>query len=171
MSATGLPATTSRRGLLVGLALGLPLLAVGVRGVAVEAARTHPAELTRWVVGSALVADLVVVPGVIVAAAAARRVTPVGWWPAIRAALIVTGALGLVAWPFVRGYGRDPANPSLLPRDYAGGLAAAVGAVWLITAASLAARWAVRRWLAPPQPSGDGGGRGSPIVGPGGRRH
>jgi hypothetical protein len=173
MSSTGLPATTSRRGLVVGLVLGLPLLAWGVRGILLDAARTHPAELVRWVVGAALITDLVVVPGVVVAASAARRITPARWWPAVRAALTITGSLALVAWPFVRGYGRDPANPSLLPRDYAGGLAAAVAAVWLVTAASLApglrrcrarsrraARCADRRYRA-----------GTSIVGAHGRRY
>ena len=146
MSSPDLPATTtSRRGLLVGLALGLPVLALGVRGVLVDAARTHPAELARWVVGSALVADLVAVPAVIVIAGLVRRITPGSWWPTVRAALTVTGSLVLVGWPFVRGYGRDPANPSLLPRDHAGGLAMAVGVVWLAAAALLAARWAARR--------------------------
>ena len=149
-----LPDTTSRRGLLVGLALGLPVIAYGLRGVLVDADRTHPAELARWVVGSALVADLLLVPAVIVVGAVARRATPRPWWPTVRTALMVTGSLALVAWPFVRGYGRDPANPSLLPRDYAGGLAAAVVVVWAVAAAVLAGRWVAHRrgGTPPPEP-------------------
>jgi hypothetical protein len=58
---------------------------------------------------------------------------------------MVTGSLVLVAWPFVQGYGRDPACPSLLPRDYAASLALAVTAAWVVAAAVLAARWAARR--------------------------
>lgn len=145
MSATDLPDTTSRRGLLVGLALGLPIVAFGVRGVLVDADRTHPAELARWIVGSAVATDLLVVPGVVAVGAVAHRATPRSWWPTVRAALMVTGSLVLVAWPFVRGYGRDPANYSLLPRDYAAGLALAVAAAWVVAAAVLAARWAARR--------------------------
>ncbi len=140
-----MPDTTSRRGLLVGLALGLPVIAYGLRGVLIDADRTHPAELARWVVGSALVADLLLVPAVIVVGAVACRATPRPWWPTVRTALMVTGSLALVAWPFVRGYGRDSANPSLLPRDYAGGLAAAVAVVWAVAAAVLAGRWAAHR--------------------------
>ena len=140
-----LPDTTSRRGLLVGLAVGLPVMAFGVWGVFVDADRTHPAELARWVVGSALATDLLVVPAVIAVGAVAWRVTPRAWWPTVRAALVVTGSLALVAWPFVQGYGDDPANPSLLPRDYAAGLAIAVGVVWALAAAHLAWRWAAAR--------------------------
>ena len=149
-----LPATTSRRGLLVGLALGLPVIAYGLWGVLVDADRTHPTELARWVVGSALVADLLLVPALIVVGAGARRATPRSWWPTVRTALMVTGSLALVAWPFVREYGRDPANPSLLPRNYAGGLAAAVAVVWAVAAAVLAGRWAAHRrgGTQPPDP-------------------
>lgn len=135
MTSPAAPETTSRRGLLVGLALGLPVLAYGVRGVAVDAARTHPAELVRWMVGANLVNDLVVVPVALVVGRVGARLTPDRLWPAVRAGLLVSGMLVLVAWPFVRGYGRDPTNPSLLPRDYGAGLLAALGVVWLAAAA------------------------------------
>jgi hypothetical protein len=36
-----------------------------------------------------------------------------------------------VAWPEIAGYGEDPTNPSLLPRDEAAGLLACVAVVWL----------------------------------------
>ena len=139
------PDTTSRRGLIVGLVLGLPVVAYGVRGALVDADDTHPAELARWIVGAALVNDLVVVPAVIALGWVARRATPPWAWPPVRTGLTVTGVLGLVAWPFVRGYGRDPTTPSLLARDYGAGLAAAVAVVWLVVAVSLAWRWQRRR--------------------------
>lgn len=128
------PETTSRRGLLVGLGLGLPIIAFGLRGALVDGARTHPAELARWIVGAAVVNDLVVVPVVLGIGWAGRRVVPPRLWPTVRAGLLVSGVLALMAWPFVRGYGVDPANPSLLPRDYGGGLAGAIGLVWLAVA-------------------------------------
>jgi hypothetical protein len=128
------PETTSRRGLLLGLALGVPVIGYGLRGAIVDAADTHPAELARWVIGPALVHDLLVVPVVIGVALVARRLTPPRAWPPVRAGLAATGVLGLVGWPFVRGYGDDPTNPSVLPRDYGAGLAAAIGVVWLTVA-------------------------------------
>jgi hypothetical protein len=109
------------RGFWIGLALGLPLMAVGLVGAFDNAARTHPAELGRGVV--------------------ARRVTPAAAWPAVRWALATSGVVALVAWPFVRGYGRRPANPSLLPRDYALGTWVALAAVWVV-----AAIWASVAW-------------------------
>lgn len=138
--------TTSRRGLIVGLVLGLPIVAYGLRGALVDADDTHPTELARWIVGAALVNDLVVVPAAIVVAWVARRATPSWAWPPVRTGLTVTGVLSLVAWPFVRGYGRDPTTPSLLARDYGAGLAVALAVVWLVVAVSLAWRaWQRRR--------------------------
>jgi hypothetical protein len=130
----GLPETTSRRGLLIGLALGLPVIGYGLRGAIVDAADTHPAELARWVIGTALIHDLVVVPVAAAVALVVRRYTPARAWPPVRSGLAATAMLALVGWPFVRGYGDDPTNPSLLPRNYGAGLAAAIGVVWLAVA-------------------------------------
>jgi hypothetical protein len=127
--------TSSRRGLIVGLVLGTPVIAYGARGAIVDAADTHPVELAGWIVGAAVVNDLVLVPLAGAAAWALRRVIPPAAWPPVRAGALTIAVLTLVAWPFVRGYGRDPANPSLLPRDYATGLAAAVAVVAAVTAA------------------------------------
>lgn len=135
--------TTSRRGLLAGLAVGVPLIAYGVRGAFVDASDTHPAEMARWLVGVTLVDDLVVVPVALLAGVVGRRATPSWAWPAVRAGLFVTAVLVLVGWPFVRGWGRDPTDPSLLARDYGAGLAVALGVVW--TTVAVVAAWARRR--------------------------
>jgi hypothetical protein len=141
----GLPETTSRRGLLVGLAVGLPVIAYGVRGVVVDADRTHPAELARWIVGAAVVNDALVVPLAMGAACLVRRITPARTWPPVRNGLLATGVVLLTAWPFVRGYGRDPTIPSLLERNYAAGVAAVIGATWVAVvvwiAVSIVVRW------------------------------
>ena len=139
------PATTSTRGLLAGLAVGVPVMAYGIRGALVDGADTHPAELARWIVGSAVVHDLVLVPLVAVTAWAVRRAVPDRWWGPVRAGLVVSGVLSLVAWPVVAGFGRDPRNPSLFPRDYGTGLAVALAATWLAVAAILVARRLVAR--------------------------
>jgi hypothetical protein len=126
------------RGFWVGLALGVPIMAVGVVGALDNAERTHPAELARWVVGGALVHDALVLPIVLLVGWGARRLTPPVAWPAVRWALATSAVVALVAWPFVRGYGRRASNPSLLPRDYASGTLLAVAAVWAVAIA-----WAV----------------------------
>lgn len=128
------------KGQLVGLALGLPLLAYGVRGVLVDARRTHPGELARWLVGSAVLHDVVLVPVVLLASVLVVRLTPA--WARVPAlwALATSAMLALYAWPFLRGYGRNPSVPSLLARDYVAGLAAYVAAVVVIALA-----WALLR--------------------------
>lgn len=137
MTGPSTPETTSRRGLIAGLVVGLPVMAFGVRGAFAEAARVHPAELARWIVGTAALNDLVLLPAVLLVGRAGRRLVPARLWPAVRTGLVASGVLVLVSWPFVRGYGRSPDNPSLFPRNYTSGLAAALVAVWLAVAAWL----------------------------------
>jgi hypothetical protein len=149
-----LPETTSRRGLLIGLALGLPIIGYGLRGAIVDAADTHPSELARWVIGTALAHDLVLVPVAAAIALLVHRFTPGPAWPPVRTGLVATGVLALVGWPFVRGYGDDPTNPSVLPRNYGAGLAAAVGVVWLAVAAWVAWRY-IRAETTPRSPPPD----------------
>jgi hypothetical protein len=148
--------TTSRRGLLVGLALGLPVIAYGIRGVLVDASDTHPAELARWIVGSAVGHDLVLLPIVAGLAWLLRRLTPSAAWPVVRAGAFAVGVLALTAWPFARGYGRSAGNPSLLPRNYVLGPAAVAAAVAVATL--VAAAWCVRE--AARSTSADGTGKG-----------
>jgi hypothetical protein len=124
--------TTSRRGLLVGLALGGPVMAYAVRGTLVDEHLTHPFELARWIVGLAAVHDLVLVPVVLAVGLGLRRVVPPSAWVPMRAALLTTAVLSAVAWPFVRGYGRSSSVPSLLPRNYGAGLIIALAVVWLL---------------------------------------
>lgn len=141
------PSATSGRdhagpGRWIGLALGAPIVAWGVRGILRESGRTHPGELARWIVGSALVHDVVVLPVVVTVAVVGRRVVSERAWPLVRWALATTGVVALVSWPFVRGYGRRPSNPSLLPRNYGVGVTVALAMVWLVT---LVACWLARR--------------------------
>jgi hypothetical protein len=123
-----------------GLALGLPVIAWGIRGVLMESARTHPAELGRWLVGSAVIHDAVVLPIVLLVGAVARRTVSDRAWPVVRWALATSGVLLLVSWPFVRGYGQSPANPSVLPRAYGTGVLLALAAVWAVSGAMLLMR-------------------------------
>jgi hypothetical protein len=134
---------TSRRGLLVGLALGVPVMVFGVRGILLDARDTHPAELARWLVGAAVVHDLVLLPVVGGLGWALRRLTPAPAWPVVRAGAVAVGTLALVAWPYAAGYGASPGNPSLLPRDYVLGPVLAGAAIAALTAVAAVA--AVRR--------------------------
>jgi hypothetical protein len=66
--------------------------------------------------------DAVFLPAVIGAGVLLRRLVPAGWQATVRFAAILDLALVVVALPLVLGLGRDPGNPSLLPRPYALGL-------------------------------------------------
>jgi hypothetical protein len=128
------PDNSPSKGLLLGVLLGAPLIGLALLDGRTDAADTHPAELTRWIVGGVLVVDLVVIPGALLVARATRR------WRWLRWPLAATGTILLVAWPFVRGYGRSASNGSLLPRDYAVGTLVAVAVVWATAALVTLAR-------------------------------
>lgn len=146
------------RGLWLGLAAGGPLMVAGVRGVLVDERLTKPAELARWVVGSAVVHDGVVLASVALVALGVRRAVP-GWvWPSLRWGLATTAVLVAIAYPFLRGDGRNPSVPSLLPRNYASGLGAALVVVWVLAAAA-AGLTAWRRRPARPRAAVAGAGR------------
>jgi len=142
------------RGQVVGLALAFPLLGYGFRGVLVDAGQTHPAELGRWLVGSAILHDALLVPLVLLVSVAVARLSPSWARPPALWALATSAILAVYAFPFVRGYGRNPSVPSLLARDYVAGLAAYVAVVLVVAVA-----WAlVRRRSA--------GGRGDGLAAP-----
>jgi hypothetical protein len=131
--------TTSTRPFWIGLAVGAPILAFGVRGILEHADETKPAELARWILGSALVHDGIVLPAVVVVGWAGRRACPSWAWPATRWALATTAIVLAVSRPFVARWGYRAANPTALSRDYGAGTAVAVAAIWAVALA-----WAVR---------------------------
>lgn len=126
--------TPSTRAFWIGMVLGVPIIAFGIRGAIVNTRDARAGELGRWLVGSALVHDAVILPIVLMVGAAGRRWAP-GWaWPAVGWGLMTTGVVLVVSRPFVAGYGYNPANPSALSRNYGLGVGAALAAVWTATA-------------------------------------
>jgi hypothetical protein len=90
--------------------------------------------------------DLLVVPIVVLIGVALRRRLPAGARGPVAGAMIATGVLALVSFPVLGGFGRIPANPSLLPRNYAAGTTAVLVAIWAVTAVVLVrARGRARR--------------------------
>jgi hypothetical protein len=123
---------------IVGVVVGVPAMAIGVWQAFAVRSDVHPFELARWVVASDLAHDLIAAPIVVAVAWLVGRWLPAPVRVPVRWALASTAILALIAWPFVRGYGRNPTIPSLLDRNYATGLTAYVVAVWV-----LAVAWAV----------------------------
>ncbi len=118
-------------------AIGIAVMGFGVMGLFHSADRTNPGQWVRWFVGAALVHDFVVAPVVFAVALATRKVMPVWAAGVVNGALIATAVLAAMTYPFLRGYGENPANPSILPNNYALNLALVLGLVWVVTAIAL----------------------------------
>ncbi len=121
-------------------AVGWVVMTIGAWGLVSDPHKTRPAESIRFVVGAAIVHDLLLAPAVILAGWGLAKIVPERARGPVQAALIVSGMVALFSVPFVRGYGRVSTNPSILPRNYGGGLAVILAAVWVIAAAAIARR-------------------------------
>ncbi len=124
----------------VGAAAGWALIAWGVLGVVRHRVDTRPADLVRFVVGGIVIHDLMVVPLALVVALVVARTVPRQPRRWVQAALVVAAPLALLAYPLVRGYGRIPGNPSVLPHDYATNLVIVLASVVTLTALMAAIR-------------------------------
>src|SRR5947209_12205698 len=91
---------------IVGAVSGIALAGFGVHTLLAHAGDTRPATVARWVIGLALLHDVVLAPAVLVIGAAVRRWAPPRVRPVLAGLLVVTGLIVLEAWPAVRGYGR-----------------------------------------------------------------
>ena len=126
------------------------LIALGavVMGYAILGAATDPGLKPGGVVlflAAVLVGhDAVLLPVTIAVGALLGRFVPSWTRPSIRAAAIVSLAVGVVALPLVLGYGRSADNPSVLPLAYGRGLTFFLVAVW---AAALISAVVARRHL------------------------
>jgi hypothetical protein len=125
----------------VSAAVGVSVMAFGVLGLFHDAARTNPGQWVRWFIGAALVHDFVVAPLVFAVAMTTRKLLPPALVGIVNGAFITTGVLAAVTYPFLRGYGENPLNPSILPNNYAMNLLWLTGLVWLVAGVALLRRW------------------------------
>ncbi len=137
----------------IGATVGAALVAFGLRGLLENEPRGASSAL-RWMAGSAIAIDLVVIPLVGAVALAVRRWAPAWTWPVLRAALVVTGVLVVFAAPLVTDRGGTTGNPTVRPRDYGVGLAVALGWTWAVAAVSLVVMWRRRGRSSRAEPSG-----------------
>jgi hypothetical protein len=124
--------------------VGGAVMAFGVCGLFRDAARAHPDQWVRWFVGAALVHDFLVAPLVFVVAALTRRLLSERSRGIVNGALIATAVLSAMTYPFLRGFGDNPDNASILPNNYALNLSLVVGLLWLVVAVTLIARSRVK---------------------------
>lgn len=121
--------------------VGWAFIANGVRGVLENHRVVHLSGFLRVFVGALLVHDVFLAPFVIALGTVVSRVVRPAIRAAVQAGLIISGVVVLFAFPFVRGYGRIPDNPTILPRNYAQGLAMVLAVVWLGVVAVAAVAW------------------------------
>ncbi len=95
-----------------------------------------------WLVGGVVLHDFVLAPLVLVAVAAAGRLTPRPVRAPAAVLLVVVGSVTLLAVPVLGAFGRRADNPSLLDRDYWSGWFALVGLLVLLVAVG----FLVQRW-------------------------
>lgn len=121
--------------------VGWALMAFGVWGILKEARATAPPELAAWVVGAAVMHDLVVAPVVFSVGRSLARASAGPPRAVLQVGLILTGILVLYSIPVVGGFGRLGDNPSLLPQEYGASLVALVVAVWGVMGAAMVWGW------------------------------
>ena len=119
---------------------GWAVIAFGVRGIFQHSLDTRPSELARFVVGGALLHDLVVAPLVIVAGVVVARAVRGRARAVVQGALVVSGVVALFSYPLVRAYGLAANNPTSLPHNYARNLLIVLGVVWAVAAVLVVVR-------------------------------
>ncbi len=134
----------------ISAAVGWAVIAWGLRGIFEKSLDTRPGNLAKFVVGGALLHDLLVAPLVIVAGVLLARAVPGRERAVVQGALAVSGIIALFSYPLVRAYGLAANNPTSLPRNYTAGLLVVLGVVWAFAAAAVILR--LRR----PSPASEG---------------
>jgi hypothetical protein len=118
---------------------GYGVMAVGLVGLVRSVPERAAVRVAAWVLAADLLHDFVLAPLVCVAGlVVARFVAAPFRWP-VRAASIGTGIVLLVAYPALRGFGRQtaPGNDSVQPLDYTTAVLTVLVVVW-----ALALAWA-----------------------------
>jgi hypothetical protein len=117
----------------VGVVVGWAVMVVAAGGVVRDGwLGDRPLDVARWVVGTGVVHDAVLLPAVASVGWLLGRLLPSAVRGPVRGTAAVSGMVVLFAYPLWRGFGRREANRSILPLDYAVTVAAVVTAVWAV---------------------------------------
>jgi hypothetical protein len=117
------------------LLLGLGVL-VGAYGAFLLLTRQDADQLVNagiWLASGVVLHDFVLAPLVLGLVVVGARIVPVAARVPAASALVVLGAVTLLAVPVLGRFGARPDNPTLLDRDYTAGWLALAGVVLLAT--------------------------------------
>jgi hypothetical protein len=118
----------------VGLVAGYAVMGFGAVGLLRAFSLRTASQVAIWVIGADLLHDFLVAPVVCLVGIGLGRVVPSPWrWP-VRAGVIGTAVVLVVAYPALRGFGRTTAsgNDSVLPLDYASATLTLVAVIWVL---------------------------------------
>jgi len=121
-------------------AAGWAVIAWGLRGIFVHSFDTRPSNLARFVVGGALLHDLLVAPLVVLAGVLFARTVPRRARAVVQGTLAITAIVALFSYPTVRAYGLATHNPTSLPHNYTANLLVVLGVVWAVAAGAVVVR-------------------------------
>ncbi len=124
----------------ISAAIGWAVIAWGLRGIFEHSLDTRPANLARFVVGGALLHDLIIAPLLIGAGVLLARAVPGRARAVVQGALAISGIVALFSYPLVRGFGLAANNPTSLPHNYTAGLLIVLGVVWAVATALVVVR-------------------------------
>jgi len=127
----------------IAFAVGYGIMIFGALGLLRAVSLRRAGQVAAWVAAADVLHDFVLAPLVcVLGLVIARRVAPTWRWP-VRAGAIGTALVLALAYPAMRGFGREsaPGNPSVLPLDYRTAVLTALGIVWAV-----AALWALANW-------------------------
>jgi hypothetical protein len=93
-----------------------------------------------WIAAGHLAHDLLVAPVIVIVGIGVARLVGPRWRPPIWFGLGASAVVIGVAYPALRGYGRNPANPSMLPLHYPSAVLTVLAVVWGVALVWLAVR-------------------------------
>jgi hypothetical protein len=130
----------------IALPVGAAVMVYGAIGLVTDSGLSRAFDVAGWLVGADLANDAVIAPLACLAGAGLARLLPRWCRAPVQAGLLATGVLLIVAFPALRGFGRDevPDNLTVQPLDYTTSTLTALAVVW-----AAAALWAVVRVVTP----------------------
>jgi hypothetical protein len=113
------------------LVAGWAVIAFGVLGLVGSKNGLRGAfEVGAWVAGGHLIHDAILVPVTVAVGLVVARVVGPRFRAPVRAGLIASACVVAVVYPALRGFGRKPNNPTVLPLDYTSAVLVALAVVW-----------------------------------------